>query len=166
MKFWKDLDNKFEESILVVLLVLMACIMIVQVFCRYVLHNSLGWSEELTRFLFIWSTFLSISYCIRQKLSIAITLISDAFKGRMHIFILVFIDLAQLVLYAYMTAFAWRYLMQTISNHQVSTALQLPMAFINAAPLVGFVLSVIRSIQMTVIDLEAKPEKTEDPTLL
>ena len=55
------LDENLEEFILVVFLIAMTLIMGIQVFCRYVLGMSLSWSEELTRYLFIWSGFLSVS---------------------------------------------------------------------------------------------------------
>ena len=53
-------------------LIAMTLIMGVQVFCRYVLGMSLSWSEELTRYIFIWCGFLSVSYCSKKCLSIKI----------------------------------------------------------------------------------------------
>lgn len=48
------LDANLEEFILVILLIGMTVIMGIQVFSRYALGMSLSWSEELTRYLFIW----------------------------------------------------------------------------------------------------------------
>ena len=48
------LDENLEEFILVIFLIAMTLIMGIQIFCRYVLGMSLSWSEELTRYLFIW----------------------------------------------------------------------------------------------------------------
>ena len=42
------------------------------VYKRQILNASLSWSEELTRYLFIWSAFISISYCIKKWISIKI----------------------------------------------------------------------------------------------
>ena len=63
------LDDKLEEFVIVMCLIAMTLIMGIQVFCRYVLGMSLSWSEELTRYLFIWSGFLSVSYCSKKCLS-------------------------------------------------------------------------------------------------
>lgn len=71
-KLLHGLDEYLEEVLLVILLACMAVIMGIQVFCRYVLSMSLSWSEELTRYLFIWAGFLSISYCTKRCISIKI----------------------------------------------------------------------------------------------
>ena len=62
------LDENLEEFILVVFLIAMTLIMGIQVFCRYVLGMSLSWSEELTRYLFIWSGLLKCQL-LQQKMS-------------------------------------------------------------------------------------------------
>ena len=60
------LDENLEEFLLVVFLIAMTLIMGIQVLSRYVLGQSLSWSEEITRYLFIWSGFLSVSYCSKK----------------------------------------------------------------------------------------------------
>lgn len=60
------LDENLEEFLLVIGLIAMTLIMGIQVFCRYVLGMSLSWSEELTRYIFIWCGFLSVSYCSKN----------------------------------------------------------------------------------------------------
>ena len=59
MKIIRWLDDNLEEALLIALLVTMTLLMGLQVFSRYILNASLSWSEELTRYLFIWSGFLS-----------------------------------------------------------------------------------------------------------
>ena len=48
---------------------------ITQVFLRYVANSPLFWSEELTRYLIVWLTFLGASLGIRHRGHIAIELI-------------------------------------------------------------------------------------------
>ena len=62
----KWLDENLEEFLMVALLIAMTVIMGIQVFARYALGASLSWSEELTRYLFIWSGFISVSYCTKK----------------------------------------------------------------------------------------------------
>lgn len=62
----KWLEENIEEFLLVIALAAMTIIMGIQVFSRYVLGMSLSWSEELTRYIFIWAGFLSVSYCTKR----------------------------------------------------------------------------------------------------
>ena len=50
----KKIDEHLEDILLVTLLSLMSLIIFVQVIMRYLMRNSLSWSEELARYLFIW----------------------------------------------------------------------------------------------------------------
>ena len=60
------------DGILGGILGLIVSIMITQVFFRYILNNSLIWSEEFVRFLFIWMTFLGAAINIRDKWHIGV----------------------------------------------------------------------------------------------
>ena len=62
-----------EEILLVFFLGIMVVVMGLQIMFHHVFSNSLTWSEELVRYLFIWSTFISIPFCCKQKLSIRLT---------------------------------------------------------------------------------------------
>lgn len=152
MKLLKWFDENFEEIIMMVFCGIMACIMIIQVAARYAFKASLSWSEELTRFIFIWSAFLSISYCIRKRLSIQITLLIEKFPFKLRYIFIMAVDIICLCIYGFLTPKAISYLGQTIANGQLSTALRVPMWVIYLAPCVGFGLSMLRSLQMLILD--------------
>lgn len=80
MKFFHWLDENLEETLLVLFLSCMTLVMGVQVFCRYLLNFSLSWSEEITRYLFIWSAFISISYCIKNGFRLKLIKSSSCFQ--------------------------------------------------------------------------------------
>ena len=75
------LDENLEEFILVIFLIAMTLSMGIQIFCRYVLGMSLSWSEELTRYLFIWCGFLSVSYCSKKCLLLRLSNLSQFFHA-------------------------------------------------------------------------------------
>ena len=62
MKVLRFLDDNLEKMLCTITLALMSAIIVLQVFFRYVLNNSLAWSEELARYLFIWTIYIGISY--------------------------------------------------------------------------------------------------------
>jgi TRAP-type C4-dicarboxylate transport system permease small subunit len=59
--------NHWIEYLLFGLGLSMAFIVALQVFFRYVLNQSLFWSEELARFLLVWLTFLGATAAYRRK---------------------------------------------------------------------------------------------------
>lgn len=146
------LNDNIEESLMLVFLGTMTFIMGIQVLSRYVLGMSLPWSEELTRYLFIWSGFLSVSYCTRRCVSIKIEQFVAIFPRRVKALFKVVNHTVELILFIYLLPFAWRYFYSAILSGQTSPALGLPMYYVQAAPMVGFALCAFRVLQRWVIE--------------
>lgn len=156
------IDEYLEEVLLVAALAAMAVIMGVQVFCRYVLGASLSWSEELTRYIFIWVGFLSISYCTKRCISIKIEQFVAIFPRRGKAVFKVVNHTFELILFIYLLPFAWKYLMSAVANGQTSPAMGIPMYFVQAAPLVGFTLSAVRVLQRWIVEFQTIRGKGEN----
>ncbi|MGH7092423.1 MAG: TRAP transporter small permease, partial [Stellaceae bacterium] len=56
--------------------------MLLQVFCRYVLNASLSWSEELTRLLFVWLTFIGFGLAVQRDALPTIFVLGDRVANR------------------------------------------------------------------------------------
>lgn len=155
------IDDYLEEVLLAAALAVMAVIMGVQVFCRYVLGASLSWSEELTRYIFIWAGFLSVSYCTKRCISIKIEQFVALFPRRGKAVFKLVNHTFELVLFLYLLPFAWKYLMSAVANGQTSPAMGIPMYYVQAAPLVGFVLSAVRVLQRWIVEFGTVRRKGE-----
>ena len=143
------LDENLEEFLLVIGLIAMTLIMGVQVFCRYVLGMSLSWSEELTRYI-------CLSIKIEQFVAIFPRRGKAIFKIVNHTF--------ELIFFIYMIPFAFSYMMSSVKSGQLSPACKIPMYFIQAAPLVSFVLVAFRVLQRWMIEFRvARGENVFDP---
>lgn len=156
------MDEYLEEVLLAAALAAMALIMGVQVFSRYVLGASLSWSEELTRYIFIWAGFLSVSYCTKKCISIKIEQFVTLFPRRGKAVFKVVNHTFELILFVYLLPFAWKYLMSAVENGQTSPAMGIPMYLVQAAPLVGFALSAIRVLQRWIVEFKAVRGKGEN----
>lgn len=153
-KVFSFLEENLEELLMVILLVAMAGIMGIQVFSRYILRLSLSWSEEVTRYLFIWSAFLSVSLCTKKCISIKIDQFIKMFNKRGEAFLKLINLTVSIVFFVYLIPYAYYYLQTTIESGQVSPACGIPMQYIQSAPLICFVLTTIRLIQRWIINLE------------
>ncbi len=147
MKVIKWLDNYLEEAILIVLLLGMMVIMGIQVTARYVFSCSLTWSEEITRYMFIWSGFLSISFCIKKGVSIKIEQLVNLFPERVVAALRLVSYTVEIIFFLYLIPYAWHYVQSAIISKQVSPACGLPMYLMQASTLIGFALAIIRLIQ-------------------
>jgi len=79
--------NKIEEVTIIAMFALMVIVIFAQVIMRYVFNDSLYWSEELGKFLFVWISWLGISLGEREGEHIKITMLTGRlpFK-KAHIF--------------------------------------------------------------------------------
>ena len=148
------IEENLEEIFMVLLLLGMVIIMGIQVFSRYVLSMSLSWSEEITRYLFIWSAFMSVSLCTRKCISIKIDQFIKIFSKRGEAMFKVVNLAVSLVFFLYLIPFSMKYLKATIESGQVSPACSIPMYFIQSAPLICFSLTSIRLVQRLFINME------------
>ena len=155
----KKVNEYLEEIILVILLICMTLILGLQIVSRYVFRNSL-WSEELVRYMFVWSTFIGVPYCIKKSTSIKV----DQFRNSMPASVqkaLYYIDkLIMLILFLIMAAFSCDIVASSFASGQSSAAIGIPSWLIQISVPIGSVLSIIRIIQNAIaLSKESKQEK-------
>ena len=158
-KVFRWLDDSLEETLMVITLILMTVIMGIQVFSRYALGAFLSWSEELTRYLFVWEGFLSVSYCTKKCISIKIEQFVAMFPRRGKAIFKLVNHTFELIFFFYLIPFAVKYLISAVESGQVSPACHIPMYYVQAAPLVSFVLVAIRIMQRWYAELQVVRRK-------
>ena len=62
----------------------MTLVILYQVFMRYVLNNPPTWSEEMSRFMMVWMTFLVAPIAYRRGMNVAIETLSRFLVGRLQ----------------------------------------------------------------------------------
>ena len=90
--------TKVLNGILAILLALMVIIVFSNVIGRYFLGSSLAWSEEISRFLFIWLVFFGAILAYINDEHLALDILTKVLPKKVSQFIAVIADL--LVLYA------------------------------------------------------------------
>lgn len=147
MKIIRWLDNRFEETLLMIFLLLITVVMAYSVFARYVFNDALSWAEEISRYLFVWSAFLSASMCLKKRSSIKIDMLLTTFSPFIQRIILIAGDLVMLVFFAYVFYGSYNTVTTLIRTGQTSPALLLPMYIVYFSMVLGFGLALIRIVQ-------------------
>ena len=89
-----------------------ACVL--QVFTRFVLNNSLSWTEELARYAFIWSNFLGAAICTQKESHATVTAVTDLLPAKaqtvlkMAVSLIVILVAGVLIWYGFKVAYAVR----------------------------------------------------------
>ena len=73
-----DALGRFAKIVTAALLVVMLAIVIMQVVFRYGLNNPIGWAEEISKTLMVWSAFLIAPVAYRDGINVSIELFADA----------------------------------------------------------------------------------------
>ena len=143
----KFLEN-FEEYVVVPLVAVMAAVIIIQVFCRYVLKESLSWSEELARYLMVWVTFIGASIGVKRGAHVGVEmLVTNLPKNVQTIFKYLGIVISIIFCIVVFVA-SLGVLQRQIVNHQISPAMRIPMWWAYAAVPAGAFLMTVRFIQI------------------
>ena len=129
--------NNIEEVLLIGAMGVSVIVVFVQVIMRYVFGNSLSWSEEVARYLFLWISWVGASYAVREDYHFRVTMFADILKGKMrHIFelLILFVWFAFSVFIVYQ-AFILNKMI--FIRGQLSPALEISMLVPYASVLVG-----------------------------
>lgn len=79
-----QLVDKAEDICLVAMFALMVAAIFLQIIMRFVFNNSLVWSEELGKFIFVWISWVGLSIGERRNEHIKITLVTDRFSPKVQ----------------------------------------------------------------------------------
>ena len=119
--------NKIEEYFLVYSLILMVALVFIQVIMRYIFNNSLSWSEELVRYIFIWQIWLGASVGAKNNDHIRIEIFSNKLKQKPREALEIVINLMIFEFYLFLIWQGIQYLKTVISTSMTSTGLQIPL---------------------------------------
>lgn len=143
----KWLDDYLEEAILIFLLVIMTCIMGIQIISRYVFQNSLTWSEELVRYMFVWSAFLGVPFCLKHGLSIKVDQFRNMFPVKLQKALIYIDKIVILILFIILFIYSIFVVKASYISGQTSPAMQIPIWLVQLSVTVASFLCIVRSIQ-------------------
>ena len=124
----------------------LAFIVFLQFFTRYVLNDSLSWTEEIARYGLMWVVFIGGAMVTRRNTHIAVELLSNVMKpGPLRAALLALVDFIKLAFLGLLAFVSW-----TITERmhfQRMTVFDLPMSYVYAGVALGCFLMFARQAQ-------------------
>lgn len=140
--------DRIEEWLTVALLVVALIVLSYQVFLRFVMNSGNSWSEELARYLFIWSVYTSASFAIISNAHIRIDAVLKLYPKAIRRFIPILADTIFLIYSLIITYYSADYCMDLVASGQVSMGLHVTMGYMYAAIPVGHLMMSVRLVQL------------------
>lgn len=140
MKKLGKLECYFGAAILAIQTVLM----LAEVIMRRIFGNSIIWSEELVRYLFIWFIFVGSAACIPLHQHVTVDLLVQVLPAKISRWVECFTTILWTILSGYVTCLTAQYTWSLFQLGNLSTALHVPMWIVNLALPVGFGLMTVR----------------------
>lgn len=142
MKKLANFYNKFEEYALVISLVITVIVIFIQVIARYVFNSSLSWSEEFSRYLFIWQTWLGASVALRDDKHIRLEMLDNKFGPNGKNVMIIIADLLWLAFDIFLIVSGTELVSKQLARGTRSAGLGIPLAFVYASlPFSSFVIA-------------------------
>lgn len=129
------------RNIIGVALSIIMVVILVQTFTRYVIFHSLPWSEELSRYLFVFLVLVGANVGVTDNMMVSIDIIDNFMsKGLKKVFTYLRLIVGVIVnIFFFYSTFD----MITIGKFQVSPAMQIPMSYMYMILAAGFFLEII-----------------------
>lgn len=144
------LDKNLEEIICTILMCILTILIFIQVIMRYIFQNSLVWSEELARYCFVWLIYIGAAYGCKKMQHIKIDAALLLFPKKIRPYIVILSELLIISFAVYILITGTSLVNFQIVYGKVSSAMEISMAVVNAAPVAGFALIIIRQVQTVV----------------
>lgn len=139
-----NLTRKINDTLVVISFSLIACIIIIQVIARYLLHSPLSWTEEAARYLQVWLVMLGSAIVMRKGSHLAIDILTANLlpKNKRLLKIFIYILIAAFLL----TITLYGVKLVVVVNSQSSPAMQIPMSIPYLAFPIGGGLMLVEAI--------------------
>lgn len=161
-RFVKFIDN-IEQNIGTVLLIFMCILATLQVFTRHVLQNSLSWTEELSRYSYMYFCLITASYATKEKGQISIDIIQLVLnrQPKLSKIICRIGDYIWLAFSLFMVYIGIGLVYRTIVSGETTPALSIPKYWIYIIEPLGFAMMGTRIVQILFKDAKASKGQLE-----
>jgi len=157
MKKVLDVVEKIIDGLVALLIGAFTILIFVQVVSRYVFNNTVTWSEQAARYLFIWMIFLGMPVLYRHGEHVGFTMVVERFPKRVQYIIRIIIHLLVLFFCVFWLVQSIDFCGRVMGKKMVG--LGLPQIYIHSCQPVGASLMIIFVLECIIRDVRGLLEK-------
>ena len=157
---------RLNQGFSVALLVLMVIVTFNQVIFRYVLNNSLDWSEEAARYLFVWTCYIGMSFAMHSGSHLEVTVLRGRLGKNSAKYMAAFSCAVTAIFCLVVGFFGIDAVTKLYLTEQTTVALQLETWTVWMCLPIGFFLTFIQATFRTILILGGAVNPDGDDTLL
>ena len=120
-------DLRPDDAVVFVIFWALFVTVFLQFFTRYVLNDSMVWTEEIARYLLIFITFIGSAMAMRKGSHIAVEAGLKAMPRRLRHWVLMFIDL---LVFAFSLFMAWTSAKLAQNTRQAMVSIDIPKSYV------------------------------------
>ena len=159
MKKLKWLYQNIEEILLCIFLTILVCVSGIQVAARYIFNNSLTWSEELCRYLYVWSGFTTVGFAIKHGSIIKIDTLVTALPKSVRRILDVVTSLITIFIVAVLFRGGVSVVAEVVRTGQLTPAMRVPIWLVYLCAPVGYALIELRMVEHLIGVLRGKKDE-------
>ena len=141
-----DVLDKICGAICVLMIAAMVILTTLQIVFR-TWFTALSWSDEVTRYLLVWSTFLGATCVYRHSGNISITFIQEAFPANISKALRVAVHVVCFVLFVVLLYYGWQYVG---SLNRTATSIPLKMSQVYLCMPISMLILMVHALVMTI----------------
>ncbi|MBR4746979.1 MAG: TRAP transporter small permease, partial [Desulfovibrio sp.] len=147
------LDENFEKIFLVTGILAIILFITLQTAYRYIITSvassagAMVWTEELSRYVFIWITYLALCTAIRKRSSIRVDILYDMMPARWQNISWILVHLCFLLLTVVIAVTGWSQIDRLLTFPQYTPAMRIPFLLPYLRLPIGFGLMSLRLVQ-------------------
>ncbi len=139
------IEHHFEDWLAFAIFWVLGIVVFAQFFTRYVLNDSLAWTEEIARYLLMWVTFIGAAIAMRRGTNIAVEMLEHFLPERFTPLLRAVIDI---ITVGFLTCLAW-FSLTIVERMQIQrmTIVDVSMSVVYAGVSLGVFLMLFRAVQ-------------------
>lgn len=136
-----DWTDRTLRVILSVVIAVFTVVILVSIFFRYVLNNSLVWSEQVCRYLYVWMVMLAMPVVYRAKANVAFDLLYNKCSPRAKRVLELTTDVLVAFFAGFLALQGWRFTL--LKGATIITGINIPQGWLYVSQPIGGVITIL-----------------------